>query len=126
MPTKDPEKRKANKARYRAKYKDAINAKRREKYAEKKVTNPDWVAYQIERSVRYRQAQQTINPFLFKEKRNAYRRKNCKDWVEKAGDDYINTLLSHHTGIKLGLLEVPKELLEAKRLQLMIKRELEK
>ena len=131
MPTKDPEKLRAKRARFRAKHRERLKAersseeskaKRRAKYAEKKATNPEWAAYQLEKSLRNRQALKLKDPTLFREKTNAYRRKECKQWVEQAGDRYINTLLSK-TGVKLDLYEVPKELIEAKRLQLLIQRE---
>jgi len=41
-------------------------------------------------------------------------------------DSYINHLLTKGSGLKLKVEEVPTELMEAKRLQLMIKRELRK
>jgi hypothetical protein len=131
MPTKDPEKLRAKRARFRAKHRERLKAersseeskaKRRAKYAEKKVTNPEWVTYQIEKSLRNIQALKLKDPVAFREKKNAYRRKECKQWVEHAGDRYINTLLSN-TGVKLDLYEVPKELIEVKRLQLLIQRE---
>ena len=90
-------------------------------YAEKKMTNPEWVAYQAEKALRNKQVRKLKDPVVFREKVNAYRRKECKQWVEQAGDKYINTLLSK-TGVKLDLSEVPKELIEAKRLQLQILR----
>jgi hypothetical protein len=131
MPTKDPEKLRAKRARFRAKHRERLKAersseeskaKRRAKYAEKKATNPEWAAYQLEKSLRNRQALKIKDPPLFREKANAYRRKESKRFVEQAGDRYINTLLSK-TGVKLDLYEVPKELIEVKRLQLLIQRE---
>jgi hypothetical protein len=130
MPTKDPEKLRAKRARFRAKHGERLRAerssveskeKRRMQYAEKKMTNPEWVAYQAEKALRNKQVRKLKDPVVFREKVNAYRRKECKQWVEQAGDRYINTLLSK-TGVKLDLYEVPKELIEAKRLQLQILR----
>lgn len=130
MPTKDPEKLRAKRARFRVKHKERLRAerssaeskeKRRMQYAERKVDNPEWAAYQLEKALRNKQVQKLKDPTAFREKINAYRRKECKRWVEQAGDRYINTLLSK-TGVKLDLSEVPKELLEAKRLQLQILR----
>ena len=131
MPTKDPEKLRAKRARFRAKHKERLKAersseesksKRRAKYAERKVNNPEWAAYQLEKALRNKQVRKLKDPIAFREKRNAHRRKECKQWVEQAGDSYINILLSN-TGVKLALYEVPKELIEAKRLQLLIQRE---
>ena len=130
MPTKDPEKLRAKRARFRAKHRERLKAerssaeskdKRRMQYAERKVSNPEWAAYQLEKALRNKQVRKLKDPTAFREKTNAYRRKECKRWVEQAGDRYINTLLSK-TGVKLDLSEVPKELIEVKRLQLQILR----
>lgn len=130
MPTKDPEKIRAKRARFRAKHRERLRAerssmeskeKRRIHYAEKKVNNPEWAAYQLEKALRNKQVRKLKDPTAFREKTNAYRRKECKRWVEQAGDRYINTLLSK-TGVKLSPLEIPKELIEVKRLQLQILR----
>jgi hypothetical protein len=130
MPTKDPEKLRAKRARFRAKHGERLRTerssveskeKRRMQYAEKKMTNPEWVAYQAEKALRNKQMRKLKDPVVFKEKINAYRRKECKQWVEQAGDRYINTLLSK-TGIKLAPSEIPKGLIEVKRLQLQILR----
>ena len=132
MPTKDPEKLRAKRARFRAKHRERLKAerssaeskeKRRMQYAEKKVNNPEWVAYQLEKALRNKQLRKLKDPLAFREKINAYRRKECKRWVEQAGDKYISTLLSKSTGVKLAPSEIPKELIEVKRLQLKILRE---
>lgn len=131
MPTKDPEKLRAKRARFRAKHGERLRAerssteskeKRRMQYAKKKMTDPEWVAYQVEKALRNKQVRKLKDPVVFREKMNTYRRKECKRWVEQAGDRYINTLLSK-TGVKLAPSEIPKGLIEVKRLQLQILRE---
>ncbi len=66
------------------------------------------------------------DPDKYLENRRRYVRNSSKKLVAEITDGYVTHLLAKSSGYRLLASEIPKELLEAKRLQLMIKRELEK
>jgi hypothetical protein len=73
-----------------------------------------------------REKQKARDPERYMEMRRAYIRKSSKKLVAEITEGYVAHLLSKSTGFRLRSNAIPKELIEAKRLQLMIKRELEK
>jgi hypothetical protein len=66
------------------------------------------------------------DPEGYLQKRRAYICKANKKLVAEIRDNYVAHLLYKSTGFSLLAKDIPKELIEAKRLQLMIKRELNK
>jgi hypothetical protein len=120
---KNPERFKELTQRYRANNKEHIRqvAKiaRDRRYAE----NPEKVG-EARKALKARQMAK--DPERFIEMRRAVIRKSSKKLVAEITDGYVAHLLAKSSGYRLLANEVPKELLEAKRLQLMIKRELEK
>jgi hypothetical protein len=73
-----------------------------------------------------RQKQMDKDPERYVELRRKYIRNSVKRKVKEVTDHYLAYLLSVSSGSRLYPTDIPRELLEAKRLQLMIKRELEK
>ena len=120
---KNPERFKELTQRYRANNKEHIRqvAKiaRDRRYAE----NPEKVR-EARKALKARQMAK--DPERFIEMRRAVIRRSSKKLVAEITDGYVAHLLAKSSGYRLLANEVPKELLEAKRLQLMIKRELEK
>lgn len=73
-----------------------------------------------------REKQKAKDPERYMEMRRTYIRKSSKKLVAEITEGYVAHLLSKSTGFRLHSSVIPKEMIEAKRLQLMIKRELEK
>lgn len=72
-----------------------------------------------------KERQKVNNPNYFTLRRNATQRSHRRR-VAQIRDGYVAHLLYKSTGFNLPAKDIPKELIEAKRLQLMIKRELAK
>lgn len=66
------------------------------------------------------------DPEKYIQRRREYIRVSGKRRTEEIRDGYVAHLLAKSTGFRLKTEDLPKELIEAKRLQLMIKRELDK
>ena len=64
------------------------------------------------------------NPEKYLEKRRQYIRVSGKRRTEEIRDGYVAHLLAKSTGFRLQADDLPKELIEAKRLQILIRREL--
>jgi hypothetical protein len=120
---KNPERYKELRQNYVNKNKEHIlqvaKAGRDRRYAE----NPEKVR-EARKALKARQMAK--NPEKFIEMRRAVIRRASKKLVAEITDGYVAHLLAKSSGYRLLANEVPRELLEAKRLQLMIKRELEK
>ena len=120
---KNPERYKELRQNYVTKNKEHVKqiakAGRDRRFAE----NPEKVR-QARRDVR--EKQKAKDPERYIEMRRAYIRKSSKKLVAEITEGYVAHLLSKSTGFRLHSSGIPKELIEAKRLQLMIKRELEK
>ena len=120
---KNPERVKELRQNYVTKNKEHVKqlakAGRDRRFAE----NPEKVR-QARKDVR--EKQKAKDPERYIEMRRAYIRKSSKKLVAEITEGYVAHLLSKSTGFRLHASAVPKELIEAKRLQLMIKRELEK
>jgi hypothetical protein len=120
---KNPEKYKESRKKYNENNKERIkelakaNAERR--FAER----PDEIRARRKASKARTKAKY---PEKYIEMQRAGVRRAGKKRVEVMHEAYINHLLTKSSGIKLKVEEIPKELIEAKRLQLLIKRELNK
>jgi hypothetical protein len=67
--------------------------------------------------------QMARNPERYIERRRLYIRKASKKLVEEVTDGYVAHLLAKSSNHRLLATELPKELIEAKRLQILIRRE---
>lgn len=119
----NPERRKELKARYYAENKEHVKALAKANARKWFVKNPE----AVRKKRRQKAAQQFAkDPKGYLEKRRSYIRKANKKLVAEIRDNYVAHLLSKSTGFRLHANAIPKELIEAKRLQLIIKRELDK
>jgi hypothetical protein len=120
---KNPEKYKEMRKRHAEKNKKIISERNKIYHARKFAENPD--AVRKERQERKKRLLAS-NPEKYLEMRRRGVSRAGKKRVGQMKDSYINHLLTKGSGLKLKVEEVPTELMEAKRLQLMIKRELRK
>jgi hypothetical protein len=107
----NPEKVKINNARYRAKYKEELNARHRERDKRISAENPD---YFKNRSAEFRKQ----NPKWCEEYFHNYRARH----KEEASDLYIKRLFNKRLPKERRLYDLPTALIEAKRLQIFINR----
>jgi hypothetical protein len=119
----NPERYKELKAIYYAENKEHVKALAKANARKWFDKNPEAIR-EARRQVKAKQLAKDPKGYL--EKRRAYIRKANKKLVAEIRDNYVAHLLSKSTGFRLHANDIPKELIEAKRLQLMIKRELEK
>lgn len=107
----NPDKIKAQRKRKHAKYPE----KRAEGKKRRRINNPEkWKAY-IKRK---RESQKANDPEKYKAKRNAEKQRGR----ERLTNDYIRTLMVNANS--LSRKDIPQELVDAKRLQLMITRKI--
>jgi hypothetical protein len=119
----NPERCKELRQQYRDKNKEKIREYAKEGAKRRFAENPEKVREQ-RKAVKERLLVKDPDKYL--ENRRRYVRNSSKKRVGEIKDDYVAHLLFKSSGYNLKAKDIPKELIEAKRLQLMIKRELEK
>jgi hypothetical protein len=117
----NPERHKANRKAYETANKEAIREKARAWAKREYEQNRDKVVAR-RRAIKQRQFEK--DPVGFVTKRNDILRRSAKRKVDMLKDEYVAHLLGKSTGIKLKASDIPQELIEAKRLHVLIKREL--
>jgi hypothetical protein len=70
-----------------------------------------------------KQKQFEKDPVAYVAKRNELLRRWSKRKVDSLKDEYVAHLLAKSTGVKLKAKDIPQELIEAKRLHVLIQRE---
>lgn len=119
----NPEKLKELRQQYRDKNKEKIREYAKEGAKRRFAENPEKVREQ-RKAIKERLLAKDPDKYL--ENRRRYVRVSGKRRTEEIRDGYVAHLLAKSTGFRLQADDLSKELIEAKRLQLMIKRELEK
>jgi hypothetical protein len=119
---KNPERVKEQRKQYRKENGEHVRTLAKIQRARRRAENPEKVKAQHKAA---KERQKVNNPNYITLRRNTTQRAQ-KRRVAQIRDGYVAHLLSKSTGFRLHAGDIPKELIEAKRLQLMIKRELEK
>ena len=120
---KNPERVKELRQNYVDRNKERVNQLAKEAAQRRFAENPEKVRAQRQA---LKERMLAKDPEGYLQKRRAYIRKSNNKIVAEITEGYVAHLLSKSTGFRLHASAIPKELIEAKRLQLMIKRELEK
>jgi hypothetical protein len=118
---KNPERFKELTQRYRANNKEHIRQVAKEGAKRRFAENPEKVR-EARKALKARQMVKDPDKYL--ENRRRYVRVSGKRRTEEIRDGYVAHLLAKSTGFRLQAENLPKELIEAKRLQLLIRREL--
>jgi len=116
---KNPEKYKAARKQYNENNKEHVKTLAKAAEERRFAENPDKI--RARRKV-YKAKTKANNPEKYIEMQRAGVRRAGKKRVEEMHEKYINHLLTKSSGIKLKIEEIPKELIEVKRLQLLIRR----
>jgi len=119
----NPERWKELQKKYRDNNKEHVRQTAKKAAQRRFAENPEKVRAQRQEA---KQRLLVKDPEGYLQKRREYIRKSNGKLVTEVRDNYVAYLLSKSTGFRLHASAIPKELIEAKRLQLMIKRELEK
>lgn len=119
----NPERYKELRQKYRDENKEKIREYAKEGAKRRFNNNPEKVRAE-RKAIKARLMAKDPDKYL--ENRRRYVRNSSKKLVAEITDGYVAHLLAKSSGYRLLASEIPKELIEAKRLQLMIKRELEK
>ena len=117
----NPERYKELRQQYRDKNKEKIREYAKEGAKRRFAENPEKVR-EARKALRARQMAKDPDKYL--ENRRRYIRVSGKRRTEEIRDGYVAHLLAKSTGFRLQAEDLPKELIEAKRLQLLIRREL--
>ena len=115
----NPERHKANRKEYESKNREKLNKQALAALKRRYEQDPDKVRAQRKAN---KQRQMEKDPASYVAKRNEVLRRCSKRMVDEARDNYIAHLLGKSTGVKLKADQIPKELIEAKRLQIQITR----
>jgi len=119
----NPERYKELRQKYRSENKEKIRVYAREGARRRFAENPEKVRAQRQ-AVKAKLIAKDPEGYL--EKRRQYIRTSSKKLVAETRDNYIAHLLAKSSGHRLHTSDIPKELIEAKRLQLHIMREVNK
>jgi hypothetical protein len=116
----NPERHKANRKEYELKNREKLNQQALISLKRRYEQDPDKVIAQRRAS---KQRQFEKDPAAYVAKRNEILRRSSKRKVDNLKDEYVAHLLGKSTGIKLKAKDIPQELIEAKRLHVLIQRE---
>jgi hypothetical protein len=116
----NPERLKATRKEYAEKNREKINQQALESLKRRYAQDPDKIRAQRKAN---KQKQFEKDPAAYVAKRNELLRRCSKRKVDEVRDNYIAHLLGKSTGVKLKAEDIPKELIEAKRLHVLIQRE---
>lgn len=119
---KNPERIREQRKQYRKENGEHVRTLAKIQKARRRAENPEKVKAQHKAA---RERQKANNSNYITLRRNTAQRAQ-KRRVAQIKDGYVAHLLHKSTGFNLLAKDIPKELIEAKRLQLMIKRELQK
>jgi hypothetical protein len=116
----NPERHKANRKEYETANKEKLRAQSKASAKRRYEENPQKIREQ-RKAVKQRQFEK--DPAAYVAKRNAILRRSAKRKVDEVRDNYVAHLLAKSTGVKLRAEDIPQELIEAKRLHVLIQRE---
>ena len=118
----NPERYEELRQQYRDRNKEKIREYAKQAARRRFVENPEKVR---EARKALKAKQMAKDPEKYLERRRQYIRVSGKRRTEEIRDGYVAHLLAKSTGFRLKTDDLPKELIEAKRLQLLIRRELD-